>query len=147
MPGGGPGRPGAGYAGRVIIQTYNPDHYAVAAAAGQDYHALFQTELITRHRQGNPPFNRLVRLLYQDINPTTCQRLAITAARQMRERINSQGLTDVSVIGPAPGVPPRLRGRYRWHLLLRGRNLHRFLESVDLPTRDVTIDVDPVELL
>ena len=142
------GRAGRGpNAGRVIIQTYNPDHYAVAAAADQDYHALFQTELITRHRQGNPPFNRLVRLLYQDTNPTTCQRLAITAARMMRERISSQGLTDVSVIGPAPGIPPRIRGRYRWNLLLRGRNLHRFLEGIDLPTRDVTIDVDPVELL
>ena len=142
------GRAGRGPdGGRVIIQTYNPDHYAVAAAADQDYHALFQTEIITRNRQGNPPFNRLVRLLYQDTNPTTCQRLAITAARLMRERINSQGLTDVSIIGPAPGIPPRIRGRYRWNLLLRGRNLHRFLEGLDLPTRDVTIDVDPVELL
>jgi primosomal protein N' (replication factor Y) len=142
------GRAGRGAnAGHVIIQTYNPDHYAVAAAASQDYHALFQAELITRHRQGNPPFNRLARLLYQDANPTTCQRLAINAARLMRERINSQGLTDVGIIGPAPGIPPRVRGRYRWNLLLRGRNLHRFLEGIDLPGRDVTIDVDPVELL
>ena len=142
------GRAGRGQdGGSVIIQTYNPDHYAVAAAADQDYHALFQTEIITRNRQGNPPFNRLVRLLYQDTNPTTCQRLAITAARLMRERINAQGLTDVTIIGPAPGIPPRIRGRYRWNLLLRGRNLHRFLEGIDLPTRDVTIDVDPVELL
>ena len=142
------GRAGRGPdGGRVIIQTYNPDHYAVAAAADQDYHALFQTEIITRNRQGNPPFNRLVRLLYQDTNPTTCQRLAITAARLMRERINAQGLTDVTIIGPAPGIPPRIRGRYRWNLLLRGRNLHRFLEGIDLPTRDVTIEVDPVELL
>ena len=142
------GRAGRGpNGGRVIIQTYNPDHYAVAAAAAQDYRALFQTEIITRNRQGNPPFNRLVRLLYQDTNPTTCQRLAITAARLMRERINSQGLTDVRIMGPAPGMPPRIRGRYRWNLLLRGRNLHRFLEGLDLPTRDVTIDVDPVELL
>ena len=142
------GRAGRGPdGGRVIIQTYNPDHYAVAAAADQDYHALFQTEIITRNRQGNPPFNRLVRLLYQDTNPTGCQRQAITAARLMRERIASQGLTNVSIIGPAPGIPPRIRGRYRWNLLLRGRNLHHFLEGLDLPTRDVTIDVDPVELL
>ena len=142
------GRAGRGpEGGRVIIQTYNPDHYAVAAAADQDYHTLFQTELTARHRQGNPPFNQLVRLLYQNANPSTCQRLAITAARLMRESINSQGLTDVSVIGPAPGIPPRIRGRYRWNLLLRGRNLHRFVEGIDLPTRDVTIDVDPLELL
>ena len=133
--------------GRVVIQTYNPDHYAVAAAARQDYAALFQTEITTRQRQGNPPFNRLIRLLYRDSNPTTCQRQAITAARLLRERIRSQGLTDAGVIGPAPGIPPRVRGRYRWHVLLRGRNLHRLLDGIDLPTREVTIDVDPVELL
>ena len=142
------GRTGRGpNPGRVVIQTYNPDHYAVAAAAHQDYAALFRTEIATRQRQGNPPFNRLIRLLYRDTNPTTCQRQAITAARLLRERIRSQGLTDMGVIGPAPGVPPRVRGRYRWHVLLRGRNLHRLLEGVDLPTREATIDVDPVELL
>ncbi|MDE2779576.1 MAG: primosomal protein N' [Chloroflexota bacterium] len=142
------GRAGRGARpGRVIIQTYNPDHYAVTAAANQDYASLARAEIITRRRQGNPPFNQLVRLLYQDSNPTTCQRQATIAARLMRERIRSQGLTDVSILGPAPGIPPRVRGRYRWNLLLRGRNLHRFLEGLDLPTRDVTIDVDPVDLL
>ena len=142
------GRAGRGARpGRVVIQTYNPDHYAVMAAANQDYASLARAEIITRRRQGNPPFNQLVRLLYQDSNPTTCQRQATIAARLMRERIRSQGLTDVSILGPAPGIPPRVRGRYRWNLLVRGRNLHRFLEGLDLPTRDVTIDVDPVDLL
>ncbi|MDE2842036.1 MAG: primosomal protein N' [Chloroflexota bacterium] len=142
------GRAGRGARpGRVVIQTYNPDHYAVMAAANQDYASLARAEIITRRRQGNPPFNQLVRLLYQDSNPTTCQRQATIAARLMRERIRSQGLTDVAILGPAPGIPPRVRGRYRWNLLVRGRNLHRFLEGLDLPTRDVTIDVDPVDLL
>ena len=131
----------------MVIQSYNPDHYAIAAAAGQDYAALFRTEINTRRRQGNPPFNRLVRLLYQDANRATGQQQAINAARLLRERIRAQGLTDVGVIGPAPGIPERVRGRYRWHLLLRGRNLHRFLEGVDLPSKDVTIDVDPLDLL
>ena len=142
------GRTGRGAEpGRAIIQTYNPDHYAVAAAANQDYAALFHTEIAARHQQGNPPFNRLIHLLYQDTNPTACQQQAITAARLLRQRIHAQGLTDVQVIGPAPGIPERVRGRYRWRLILRGRNLHRFLEGVELPSRDVTIDVDPVHLL
>ena len=142
------GRAGRGPTpGRAIIQTYNPDHYAVAAAARQDYAALFEAEIATRYRQGNPPFNRLVRLLYQDASEAACRIQADNAARMMRERIASQGLTDVTVIGPSPGMPPRSRGRYRWHLLLRGRNLHRFLQGLDLPSRSATIDVDPVELL
>ncbi len=142
------GRAGRGLEpGMVIIQTYNPDNYAIAAAARQDYSSLFETEILTRRLQGNPPFNRLVRLLFQDVNQTACQRQAMAAARAMQENIRAQGLTDIRVIGPAPGIPHRVRGRYRWSLLLRGRNLHRFLDGIDLPARGLTIDVDPVELL
>ncbi len=142
------GRAGRGAdPGRAIIQTYNPDHYAVVAAANQDYAALFRTEIEARHQQGNPPFNRLIHLLYQDANPTACQQQAITAARLLRQRSRAQGLTGVQIIGPAPGIPERMRGHYRWRLTLRGRNLHRFLEGIDLPTRAATIDVDPVHLL
>ena len=142
------GRAGRGAEpGRVIIQTYNPDHYAVAAAARQDYAALYQTEIAARHQQGNPPFNRLAHLLYQNLNPTLCQQQATTAARLLRQRIRAQGLTDLQVIGPAPGLPERVRGQHRWHIILRGRNLHRFLEEVDLPHREVVIDIDPLHLL
>ena len=142
------GRAGRGAEpGRVIIQTYNPDHYAVAAAARQDYAALYQTEIAARHQQGNPPFNRLAHLLYQNLNPTLCQQQATTAARLLRQRIRAQGLTDLQVIGPAPGLPERVRGQHRWHIILRGRNLHRFLEDVDLPHREVIIDIDPLHLL
>lgn len=142
------GRAGRGAEpGRVIIQTYNPDHYAVAAAARQDYAALYQTEIAARHQQGNPPFNRLAHLLYQNLNPTLCQQQATMAARLLRQRIRAQGLTDLQVIGPAPGLPERVRGQHRWHIILRGRNLHRFLEEVDLPHREVIIDIDPLHLL
>ena len=142
------GRAGRGIEpGRVIIQTYNPDHYAVAAAARQDYAALYHTEIAARHQQGNPPFNRLAHLLYQNLNPTLCQQQATTAARLLRQRIRAQGLTDLQVIGPAPGLPERVRGQHRWHIILRGRNLHRFLEEVDLPHREVIIDIDPLHLL
>ena len=64
----------------------------------------------------------------------------------MRQRIHARGLADVAVIGPAPGLPARVRGHYRWHLLLRGRNLHRFLEGVSIP-RETVVDVDPVHVL
>lgn len=142
------GRAGRGVEpGRVIIQTYNPDHYAVAAAARQDYAALYQAEIAARHQQGNPPFNRLAHLLYQHINPTLCQQQAAAAARLMRQQIRAQGLTDLQVIGPAPGLPERVRGQHRWHIILRGRRLHRFLEEVNLPHRETIIDIDPLQLL
>ena len=145
------GRAGRGEVpGNVIVQTYTPEHYAIVAAAMQDYGAMFQREIQFRHQMGNPPFNQLVHMVYQDVNDTACQRQAVANARELRKRAYDQGLTDVEVIGPAPGMPHRLRGRYRWHVLLRGRDLHRFLESSigsSAFPRGCTVDFDPVHVL
>ncbi len=141
------GRAGRGATpGKVVVQTYTPDHYAITAAAAQDYPAMFEREVQSRRELGNPPFSQLAHLVHQHVNATMCQRQAVATARRLRHRVYAEGLTDVEVVGPAPGVPARLRGRYRWHLLLRGRNLHRFLEGVDIP-RDATIDIDPAHVL
>ena len=132
--------------GRVIIQTYNPEHYAIAAAATQDYSAMYRLEIQTRQAQGNPPFNQLAQIRFQDVSATGCQRQATELARLLRQRVAARGLADVEIAGPAPGIPERIRGHYRWNVLVRGRNLHRFLEDVRLPPNGV-VDVDPVHLL
>ena len=141
------GRAGRGEEpGRVIIQTYSPDNPAILAAADQDYAAMYRQEVQGRQELGNPPFNQLVHLVYQDVNATLCQRQATAMARELRQRVYAQGLTDVDVVGPAPGIPSRLRGRYRWHLVVRGRELHRFLENLSFP-RGCTVDVDPAHVM
>ena len=132
--------------GRVIIQTYNPEHYAIAAAATQDYSAMYRQEIQTRQAQGNPPFNQLAQIRFRDLSATACQRQATELARLLRQRVAARGLADVEIAGPAPGIPERIRGHYRWNLLVRGRNLHRFLEDVRLPPNGV-MDVDPAHLL
>ena len=141
------GRAGRGAEpGRVIIQTYSPDNHAIMAAADQDYAAMYRQEVQGRQQLGNPPFSQLVHLVYQDINATLCQRYATAMARELRQRVYAQGLTDVDIVGPAPGIPSRLRGRYRWHLVVRGRELHRFLENLSFP-RGCTVDVDPAHVM
>ena len=141
------GRAGRGeFPGRVIVQTYTPEHYVIAAAAKQDYSVMFQREIQARRQLGNPPFNQMVHIIYQDVNANMCQRQAVATARDLRSKAEAQGLTDVEVIGPSPGMPARLRGRYRWHLVLRGRNLQRFLEDTQFP-RGCTVDVDPAHVL
>ena len=132
--------------GRVIIQTYNPEHYAVVAAATQDYSAMYQLEIQARQEQGNPPFNQLVHIRFHDLVATACQRQATDLARLLRQRVAARGLADVEIAGPAPGIPERIRGQYRWNVLVRGRNLHRFLEDVRLPHNGV-VDFDPAHLL
>jgi len=141
------GRAGRGLvAGHVIVQTYQPQHYAIVAAAAQDYAALYQLEIESRRQQGNPPFNQLVHLVCQNTSNTLCQRQAIATARLLRQKAYAQGLTDLEVIGPAPGIPQRLKGRYRWHLIVRGRKLHEFLDTVDFG-QGWTGDVDPANVL
>ncbi len=141
------GRAGRGAdPGRVIVQTYTPEHYVIAAAAQQDYGVMFRREINLRRQLGNPPFNQMVHMIYQDVNANMCQRQAVTTARELRRKADAQGLTDVEIIGPAPGIPSRLRGRFRWHLILRGRNLQRFLEDTPIPTGCI-VDVDPAHVL
>ena len=143
------GRAGRGASpGRVFVQTYNPDHYAIQAAAAQDYAAMYAMEIESRREMGNPPFNQMVHLVYQDADSRSGQRQAHSASRELVRRADARGLTDVEVVGPAPGIPERLRGRYRWHLLLRGPrpSLTDILEGMDFPP-GCTVDVDPVHVL
>ncbi|MDA1127283.1 MAG: primosomal protein N' [Chloroflexi bacterium] len=141
------GRAGRGEAtGQVIVQTYNPDHYAIRAAAAQDYHALYQYEIDARREVGSPPFNQMVHFVFQDRNENQAMRQATETGKALAQRANAQGLTDIEVAGPAPGVPSRIRGRYRWHLTLKGRGLLRFMEGMEFPT-GCTVDVDPVHVL
>ena len=141
------GRAGRGQApGRVFIQTYSPEHYAIAAAAKQDYVSLYEQEIAFRRQLGNPPFNSLAHLVFQNPSESVCQRHATAAAALLRQKAYAQGLTGIEIVGPAPGMPSRLRGRFRWHLVLRGPDLQRFLEGTSFPP-GTTVDVDPVHVL
>jgi primosomal protein N' (replication factor Y) len=141
------GRAGRGNAqGRVYVQTYNPHHYAVLAAANQDYQAMYDHEIAARLESGYPPFNDLVHFVYQNTDPNACQRQAASAARELKRRAHAYGRADVEVTGPSPGIPQRLRGRYRWRVLLRGRELASLLEGMDFP-QGCTVDVDPAHVL
>ena len=140
------GRAGRGETpGRVYVQTYNPDHYAIQAGANQDYRAMYDTEIDSRRRLGYPPFNQLAHIVYQNNDLEACQRQAQAIADELKRLAAAQGRTDIEVSGPAPGLPPRLRGRHRWRLLLRGRNLAEFLDDTDFPAGS-TVDIDPAHV-
>ena len=140
------GRAGRGNApGRVFIQTYDPEHYALRAGANQDYSEMYRQEIESRRRLGYPPFNQLAHIIYQNADADACQRQATAIADELRRRAAAEGRTDIEVNGPAPGLPPRLRGRHRWRLLLRGRGLAEFLDTTDFPA-GCTVDIDPAHV-
>ena len=137
--------------GQAIIQTYSPEHYAVRLAAAQDYDAFAAAELDFRRAHAYPPYSRLARLLFQHTNPAYAQREAESVATRIRAYCVREGLGEVDVIGPAPAYPPRLRGRYRWHMVVRVPvgapvDLPALLASLG-PLPGWRIDVDPVSLV
>ncbi|MDO8614781.1 MAG: primosomal protein N' [Dehalococcoidia bacterium] len=141
------GRAGRGpKGGRVIIQTYTPDHYAIEAAAAHDYHALYRREIEFRRRLGYPPFGRLVRLTYAHTGAAYAQGQAAMMARRLKVERDRLGLANLDVLGPSPAFVPRLRGRWRWNVVLRGNDPAAVLRDTALP-RGWTADVDPVSLL
>ncbi len=140
------GRAGRGDApGRVFVQTYNPNHYAILAGTRQDYLEMYHQEIESRRQLGYPPFNQLAHIVYQNADAEASQRQAVAIADELKRRAVAQGRTDIEVSGPAPGLPPRLRGRHRWRLLLRGRGLPEFLDEVDFPAGSV-VDIDPAHV-
>jgi primosomal protein N' (replication factor Y) len=150
------GRAGRGdVPGRVIVQTWDPEHAAVALAARHDVDSFLQRELADRRELGYPPLSRaaLVRVdaVEEDAARKACATLADVARRSPPVQSGR-----VLVQGPAPAPIARIRNRWRFRVMLRAADrapLREVLVAIDgaraaLP-RDVraSIDVDPVQLL
>ncbi len=132
--------------GKVIVQTYTPHHYAIQAASGHDYEAFYRQELAFRREQGYPPYKRLVRLIRVGRSYKRCQEDAERLYRVLENKIARLGLPGVDLIGPAPAFHARLRGNYRWHIIVRAWDPYPLLEDMPLP-RGWRVDVDPVSVL
>jgi primosomal protein N' (replication factor Y) len=141
------GRAGRGtLGGRVIIQTYTPEHYAIQAASRHDYASFYDKEIDYRRQLHNPPFARLACLIYSHSNDILCLREAERMKRLLNQEIDSKGIADIELIGPAPAFIHRLRGRFRWQLILRGSELSAFLSPITFP-QGWTVDIDPLGLV
>jgi primosomal protein N' (replication factor Y) len=139
--------------GQVIVQTYNPEHYAIQAAARHDYAAFYRQELAYRRQLGYPPFSRLAALRYADTDPYRCRAEAERLGRWLATEIHRLDLSSggsaglgASLIGPAPCFFGRVQGQYRWQIVVRAPDPVVLLRDVALPW-GWRVDVDPVSLL
>jgi primosomal protein N' (replication factor Y) len=147
------GRTGRGpKGGRVVVQTFHPQHYAVKCAATYDLEGFLEKELESRRELGYPPFVSLVRVLVHGADPAKVEKAAFAAAETVRKALEG---TDASVLGPAQAPFSKLKGRTRWHLLVKAPRLDEVLPrlrraAAKLPgdrRLGTTIDVDPASLL
>ena len=141
------GRAGRGpRGGRVIIQTYTPENHAIQSVRRHDYDSMYERDIEFRRNLGYPPFGRLVRLTFAHTGAAYSQEQAAAMASRLTQERDRRGLPNLDVLGPAPAFVPRVRGRWRWNLVLRGADPVALIRDMQFP-RGWTVDVDPVSLL
>jgi primosomal protein N' (replication factor Y) len=139
------GRAGRGdRPGRAIVQTYLPDHPVIRAVETGDPRPFIASELERRNRFGSPPFGQLIKLTAADPERDTALATARAFAGELRDRVSATGAS-VAVLGPVPAYIARRGGRWRFHVVLRGRDPMAVLGGD--PGRPWAVDVDPESLL
>jgi primosomal protein N' (replication factor Y) len=150
------GRGGRGDApGHVIVQTFNPHHYAITRACGYDSFGFYQEELSARKEFGYPPFSRMVNFRIsgsQEERVIRCAQELGTYARQLCRAENLHH--DITIIGPAEAPIARIKGRYRWQMLMMSpkiSTLHAFTRRIlaDAGKRSsmLRVDIDPLSFM
>ncbi|HBB88577.1 MAG TPA: primosomal protein N' [Blastocatellia bacterium] len=149
------GRAGRGdLAGKVLIQTYHPYHYALRHASGQDYAGFYEEEI--RHRQNHsyPPFVALASLLVH--GPKLDQ--TRSDALQLRKELDTANPDRiVRVLGPAPAALARLKNEFRMQLLIKGRKRQQLRDVIGtalkavaangVNLRSINVEIDPVSIM
>jgi primosomal protein N' (replication factor Y) len=148
------GRAGRGeLKGRVLIQTFYPEHYAIQDAVKQDYAAFFERELHFRRMMAYPPFTSLANVIVQD---TSLER-AIRWSRQLSEYFSPHDGKDVRILGPAAAPLARLKKEHRFQFLLKSpkrsvltkllSGAMAYCDAKEIPQTAILVDMDPISLL
>src|SRR3990170_285213 len=144
------------FPGKVIIQTLNPDNFCLKLAIMQDYETFFKEELNNRMELSYPPFSRLINLRFEGNKEEAVKVFANKIKRFADRTLESSFKKDITILGPASAFLSKLRGKYRWHMLIKGNNiksLHEFAEKIlcesdkTIHSINLVIDVDPLTTL
>jgi primosomal protein N' (replication factor Y) len=149
------GRAGRGdAAGEVVIQTMNPGHYSLRHSMTHDYDGFYREEIVYRTELGYPPVRRMIKVEFRSADEKTAAEAAAAARNRIRSLMKGK---ETTLLGPAPSPLARVRGRYRFQLLLLSprREVIRMLAAEARKTVEekfgrkcrVIVDVDPVNLM
>ena len=147
------GRTGRGdREGHVIVQTFSPDHPAIVAATRHDYVGFARQELPNRERFGYPPFGSMVRVILRGTDAERTEQFSGQLAERMTKSLEGSA---TRILGPAPAPLAKLRGKYRFHILMTAADLEPLREAVRAAQRELDVpgdiqwiaDVDPLDML
>lgn len=141
------GRAGRGeIPGRVVVQCYNPEHFAVQTGMAQNYGEFFKQEMRLRQALFNPPYSRLIKLIFQSPQEQEAKKMAIDL-RDAYQAVFGDS-TIYQAVGPAPAMMSCLRGVYRYVLLLKTGDIWGVLDFLRQQgmagNMQVAVDIDPL---
>ncbi|MCK4852116.1 MAG: primosomal protein N', partial [Candidatus Omnitrophica bacterium] len=144
------GRAGRGdLGGEVIVQTYTPEHYAVSFAAKHDYPGFYRREIEARRELGFPPFVNLIKITLRARSEENVMASAGRLAKRLTEKVPG-----IDLMGPAPSPLAKLRGYYRWNVLIKTRDISAAAATLRKALKGfrkgtgvlMAIDVDPMSM-
>jgi primosomal protein N' (replication factor Y) len=143
------GRTGRGKKdGRVVLQTYNPDHPAIKFARGHDFVGYYESEINIREESNYPPFATLIKLMYNNVVQSKSEEATIKLCKTLKELH-----PEIEIIGPSPAFLPKISGKYRWQIVLKLADYKEedtikvVKEIKSLIDNNWTLDVDPTSTL
>ncbi|HEY62786.1 MAG TPA: hypothetical protein G4N95_09075 [Anaerolineae bacterium] len=131
--------------GKVVLQTFSPEHFVIRTAAKHDYQAFYTKEIAYRRDLGYPPFARLVRIEMRGRDPERVENESRHIAGAIQQWMTPTQRRQIEMIGPVPCFFERVAGNYRWQIILRGPDPLSLLRGRSLGEN--RIEVDPPSLL
>lgn len=131
--------------GKVILQTFMPEHYAIQAASRHDVNGFYEQELNYRRQLSYPPFTKLARLEYRHADLAKAQEESQKLAGRLKTKIGEESRRQTDLIGPVPSYFAKLDGLYRWQIIVRGPDPASLLR--DMKLNAWRIEIEPISLL
>lgn len=149
------GRAGRGKTpGQVIVQTFTPDHESVQRAAEHDYLGFYAVAIAQRREVGYPPFSHMANVVFSNEDESLSRQRAQSLADHLKLDQTQAGVK-IQVLGPVACPLAKLRGRFRWHVVLRCSDKQALLDTLrrtfaEMPTTsrlEMSLDIDPLSML
>ena len=140
--------------GQVIIQTYNPDNFAIQCAKNQDYKEFYKTEIALRQQLMYPPFKDIILINFNGLSESEIKKVSLEVYKYLMENLN---LDEFKVMKPMPSPIDRIQNHIRWRMIVKGNmtadanqvfnNCLKLIYDKNYKNTRVTIDVNPNSMM
>jgi len=143
--------------GKVVIQTYSPEHYSILYSSNHDYKGFYENEIEVRERFGYPPFSRLMNIIVAGAKQGEVAECSRALFKGIKQRLNKYSDRALEIFGPGPAVHSRIKGKYRWQIIIKCSQMEIIREDIKNVWLDIMrsmkkdisiiIDIDPYSLM